>query len=92
MHVACSTLCFGRRSLEDVAADYMGLQVGQGGVDYLLNQLLSVKGDKGVLAAIIDNNGRTLMQQVRQEAERFFHNVHELVAVKKKDPLRVRSA
>ncbi|CAN5219995.1 helicase C-terminal domain-containing protein [soil metagenome] len=79
-------------TLEDVAADYMGLQVGQGGVDYLLNQLLSAKGDKGVLAAIVDNSGRTLMQQVRQEAERFFHNVHELVAVKKKDPLRVRSA
>ena len=36
-------------TLEDVAADHLGLQIGQGTVEYLLNELLAPRGNKGVL-------------------------------------------
>src|SRR5262249_29096525 len=39
-------------TLEDVAADHLGLSVGQGSVDYILNQLLAPRSHKGVLATL----------------------------------------
>ncbi|AMV24949.1 hypothetical protein VT84_11160 [Gemmata sp. SH-PL17] len=37
-------------TLEDVAADHLGIGVSQGGVEYLLGQLLAARTQKGILA------------------------------------------
>ncbi len=63
-------------TLEDVAADYLGLQVGQGGVDYILNQLLAPRSHKGILADKGDPETVAQLEVTRQAAERFFAAVH----------------
>ena len=37
-------------TLEDVAADHLGIDIGQGSVDYLLNKLCVPRTGKGLLA------------------------------------------
>jgi ATP-dependent DNA helicase DinG len=62
-------------TLEDVAADHLGLQITRGGIDYLLNKLFSPRHERGLLAAF---NNRQAYQQVdagRFAAERFFAEV-----------------
>jgi len=63
-------------TLEDVAADHLGLQVSQGSVDYLLNKLLSQKGNRGLL--VFHGTREALLQHeaVRQASERFFLSLH----------------
>lgn len=63
-------------TLEDVAADHLGLSVSQGGVDYLLNQLLTPRTNKGVLAIHGDDVSFQRIEAARQAAERFFLAVH----------------
>ncbi len=62
-------------TLEDVAADFLGLQVSQAGVEYLLNQLLAPRQHKGVLAVHGDADSLAQLEQVRQAADRFFLSV-----------------
>jgi ATP-dependent DNA helicase DinG len=59
-------------TLEDVAADYLGLHVSQVGVEYLLNQILSPRSNRGVLFAHGDADSFALVEAARQAAERFF--------------------
>lgn len=59
-------------NLEDVAASHMGLQVGQGQVEHLLNRLLSERSNRGLLSF---HGTRTTLDQLtatRQAADRFF--------------------
>jgi ATP-dependent DNA helicase DinG len=49
-------------TLEDVAADHLGIQVSQGGLEYVLNQLLSPRGNRGVLAAHGDAESFTMVE------------------------------
>jgi ATP-dependent DNA helicase DinG len=81
-------------TIEDVAADYLGIQVGQGGIDYQLNQLLTSRMDKGALAPVADQQSRLAIEAARQASERFFFNVHELALAKARgrDTLRIRTA
>jgi ATP-dependent DNA helicase DinG len=59
-------------TLEDVAADFLGLSVGQGGIDYLLNQLLAPRSNKGVLAVHGDGPAFQQLEHTRHAADRFF--------------------
>jgi ATP-dependent DNA helicase DinG len=59
-------------TLEDVAADHLGIGVSQGGVEYVLNQLYAPRGHKGVLATLGDPDATTQVEATRQANERFF--------------------
>jgi ATP-dependent DNA helicase DinG len=63
-------------TLEDVAADHLGLEVSQGSVEYLLNKLLSPHGNRGLLAFHGTREALQQLAAVRQAAERFFMSLH----------------
>ncbi len=77
-------------TLEDVAADYLGIQVGQGTVEYLLNQLWAPRGDKGLLVLHGTDQSYERIEAARQASERFFHSVGEWLLSLRKDTARVR--
>jgi ATP-dependent DNA helicase DinG len=62
-------------TLEDVAADHLGLQVNQGGVEYLFNKLLAPRQHKGLLASYGDDQAIAQLEHARQASERFFQSV-----------------
>ena len=62
-------------TLEDVAADHLGLNVSQGNVEHLLNQILSPRMNKGILAIHGDSASFEQVQAARQGAENFFANL-----------------
>ena len=67
-------------TLEDVAADHMGLQISQGQVEHLLNRLLSPTANRGLLSF---HGTRESMHQVaatRQASERFFASIRVWLA------------
>jgi len=59
-------------TLEDVAADHLGIQVGQGTVDYLLNKLWVPRTGKGLLALRGDDGAIQQCDETRQAAAAFF--------------------
>ncbi len=77
-------------TLEDVAADHLGLSVSQGGIEYVLNQLYALRSHKGVLASLGDLESVGLVEDVRQAAERFFSSVHHWYVSQPKGNGRVR--
>ncbi len=77
-------------TLEDVAADHLGLSVSQGGVEYLLNQILAPRSHKGVLAMHGDDQSYAQVEAARQAAERFFLSLHSWHASQSKGTGRVR--
>ena len=64
-------------TLEDVAADHLGIGLSQGGVEYLLNQLLAPRTHKGILATLGDGDAVTQLESTRQAAEKFFLSVYQ---------------
>jgi len=62
-------------TLEDVAADHLGLQVTQGGVEYLFNRLLHPTRHRGLLASYGDDESIAQLEHARQASERFFLSV-----------------
>ncbi len=78
-------------TLEDVAADHLGLQVSQGGVDYLLNQILTQKGNKGVLAVHGDAASFVQIENTRLAADRFFASILDWFQLQGKTNGRVRT-
>ncbi len=64
-------------TLEDVAADHLGLGISQGGVEYLFNQLLAARANKGILATLGDGDAVAQLDHTRQAAEKFFLNVYQ---------------
>jgi len=77
-------------TLEDVAADHLGLSVTQGSVEYLLNQLLNPRSQKGILATLGDGDAVSQLDIVRMASERFFHAVFEWFRSQPKGTGRVR--
>jgi ATP-dependent DNA helicase DinG len=59
-------------TLEDVAADHLGIQVGQGTVDYLLNKLWTPRTGKGLLAFHGDDRAMKQWQSARHAEGQFF--------------------
>ncbi len=62
-------------TLEDVAADHLGLKVGRGGVEWLLNKLHSPRQHRGLLTWIGDEDSLRQVEIARGAAERFFDAV-----------------
>lgn len=77
-------------TLEDVAADHLGLSVSQGGVEYVLNQLLAPRSYKGILASLGDGDAVAQLDITRQAAEKFFAAVHLWYQTQPKGTGRVR--
>ncbi|MDB5307835.1 MAG: dinG 2 [Gemmataceae bacterium] len=77
-------------TLEDVAADHLGLSVSQGGVDYILNQLLAPRSHKGILASLGDGDAVSQLDITRQAAEKFFAAVYQWHLGQPKGTGRVR--
>jgi ATP-dependent DNA helicase DinG len=77
-------------TLEDVAADHLGLSVSQGGVDYILNQLLAPRSHKGILTTLGTPETVAQVEVTRQAADRFFLAVHEWHQLQPKGTGRVR--
>jgi ATP-dependent DNA helicase DinG len=62
-------------TVEDVAADHLGLQIGQGSIEYFFNRLLHPRQQKGLLASYGDDEAIVQLEHSRQAAERFFQAV-----------------
>jgi ATP-dependent DNA helicase DinG len=68
-------------TLEDVAAEHLGLQITRGQIDYLLNKLLHERkvgigsAMQGLLGIHGDDDSWNQVYKVRQEAERFFQGL-----------------
>jgi ATP-dependent DNA helicase DinG len=83
-------------TLEDVAADHMGLQITQGQLDHLFNRLLTTSGNKGILAFHGTRESLHQLAACRQAAERFFTSIHAWLArqnrPRQSQTMRVRQA
>jgi ATP-dependent DNA helicase DinG len=62
-------------TLEDVAADHLGLQAGRGTVDYLLNRLFNPRSRRGLLAFIPSEDTAAQVEVTRGAAEQFFQSI-----------------
>src|SRR5439155_14780606 len=63
-------------TLEDVAAERLGLQVSQGSVEYLLNKLVHPHRDRGLLVFHRALDAMRQVEVARGAADRFFSDVH----------------
>lgn len=59
-------------TLEDVAADHLGLQVSRGSVEWLFNKLYHQRTHRGLFSYIPTDGGMEQLEAARQAAERFF--------------------
>jgi ATP-dependent DNA helicase DinG len=59
-------------TLEDVAADHLGLRISRGAVEYLLNKLFNPRTRRGLLAFIPSEDAAAQTEMVRHASERFF--------------------
>jgi ATP-dependent DNA helicase DinG len=67
-------------TLEDVAADHLGLQVGRGSLDYLLNKLFNPRVRRGLLSFFGSADAVRQVEVTRLSGERFFNSVLAWVA------------
>jgi ATP-dependent DNA helicase DinG len=65
-------------TLEDVAADHLGLKVSRGAVEYVLNKLYNPR-QRGLLTFVGSPEAERQVEAARQAAERFFHSVQAWV-------------
>lgn len=77
-------------TLEDVAADHLGLDVSQGGIDYLFNKLLTPRNHRGLLATYGDDLAIQQLEYARQASDLFFETVRGWQAGQPKTTGRVR--
>ncbi|HMC65513.1 MAG TPA: helicase C-terminal domain-containing protein, partial [Gemmataceae bacterium] len=78
-------------TLEDVAADHLGIQVTGGGVEYLLNKLYNPRNGKGLLPMYDSPEALRQADFARSAAERFFADVRFWQARQQKPTVRVRT-
>ncbi len=76
-------------TLEDVAAEHLGLQVSRGAVDYQLNKLFAQRGGRahGLLAVHGTQESFDLVLSARAAAEYFFNDVAAWVRAQPRPPL-----
>ncbi len=67
-------------TVEDVAADYMGIQVGQGAVEHLLNRILSPTQSRGLLAFHGTRDSLSQLAKTRHAADNLFRSVTDWMA------------
>jgi ATP-dependent DNA helicase DinG len=75
-------------TLEDVAADHLGLHVGQGAIDWLCNKLLHTNQQRGLFALFGNEEARKQVEATRQAGERFFAALGEWIAKQPRDASR----
>jgi len=79
-------------TLEDVAADHLGLRIGQGRVDYLLNKLHNPHRGKGLLALRGDDEARRQWEATRQAATEVFRRIGDWLTLRGGGNGRVRQS
>jgi ATP-dependent DNA helicase DinG len=62
-------------TLEDVAADHLGVQVGRGSLEYLLNKLFNPRSRRGLLVHMPSDEALEQVEATRQAGERFFQAI-----------------
>jgi ATP-dependent DNA helicase DinG len=62
-------------TLEDVAADHLGLQISRGSIEYLLNKLHSARTGRGLLAFYGTRDALNQVHATRVGLEQFFANI-----------------
>jgi ATP-dependent DNA helicase DinG len=62
-------------TLEDVAANHLGLQITRGSIDYALNRIYSNRTGRGLLASYSAPEALHQVEAVRQAADGFFADV-----------------
>src|SRR5439155_785932 len=62
-------------TIEDVAADHLGLRITRGQVDYLLNRLYQPRTDKGLMAYQGSPEALRQVEAARQAADQFFGQI-----------------
>jgi ATP-dependent DNA helicase DinG len=67
-------------TLEDVATDHLGIHVGRGSVDHLLNRLLNPRNRRGVLSLVGSADAARQVEVTRSAAEQFFAGLLNRVA------------
>jgi ATP-dependent DNA helicase DinG len=72
-------------TLEDVAADHLGLQISRGAVEYLLNKLFNPRNRRGLLAFIPSEDAAAQTEVARHAAERFFASIRVWAASQPRD-------
>jgi ATP-dependent DNA helicase DinG len=77
-------------TLEDVAADHLGLQVTQGGLDHLFNRLLAPNRNRGLLTTAPSETLFRQYEASRQAADRFFTSLSGWLASQPRGTGRVR--
>jgi ATP-dependent DNA helicase DinG len=78
-------------TLEDVAAEHLGIQVGRGSIDFLMNKLYQPHRQRGLLVAFRSPEAIKQVDAVRFAAERFFAGIEDWLARQKKATGRVRT-
>jgi ATP-dependent DNA helicase DinG len=78
-------------TLEDVAADHLGLQVSRRTVDYLLNKLYSRRQDRGLLAFLGTPEIHRQVEAARLAADAFFTGILAWHARQPRSTGRVRT-
>jgi len=79
-------------TLEDVAADHLGLEVSEGSLDYQMSKLLTSDRKKGLLALFGSSETLEQVDGVRQKAAEFFSDVRDWSRTKGGRNGRVREA
>jgi ATP-dependent DNA helicase DinG len=64
-------------TVEDVAAEHLGLQISKGSVDFLLNKLMHPRADKGLLVYYKADAAMEQVQRTRNAADGFFNVVRD---------------
>jgi ATP-dependent DNA helicase DinG len=77
-------------TLEDVAADHLGLQISRGAVEYLLNKLFNPRTRRGLLAFIPSEDAVAQTEIVRHTGERFFAAIRVWAASSRAATVRER--
>lgn len=77
-------------TIEDVAADHLGVQFNQGSVDYLLNKLRSPRGDRGLLPSYGDRDAEHQLLNTQHAAREFFMSVMQWKEKLNRSTVRVR--
>jgi ATP-dependent DNA helicase DinG len=79
-------------TLEDVAADHLGLQITRASVDYLLNKLFHPRTGRGLLARHGSDGAVRQVDATRFAAERFFQDILDWHQCQARPSARVHSA
>ncbi len=62
-------------TLEDVAAEHLGLQISRGSLDYVLNKLYNPRSRRGLFSYVRDEAGIRQTEAARQAGDHFFDSL-----------------